>query len=143
MNKRQKEKHIHRNQIMIVQREGKKRSTGIANIYRACRMSHRVRLYVGVEIERQTERERETKRARHRETCKVTLQSVVYTHRCLFETPQQMMMLQFKDILRIIIIQFNARFLGSPTCLRSLLLADKCRSRRSLCNAYTRQSSFL
>lgn len=59
MNKRQKEKHIHRKQIMIVQREGKKRSTGIANIYRACRMSHRVRLYVGVEIDRETETERE------------------------------------------------------------------------------------
>lgn len=63
---------------MIVQREGKKRSTGIANIYRACRMSHRVRLYVGVEIERQTELERERESEAQRDLQSYTTIDGVY-----------------------------------------------------------------
>lgn len=69
---------------------------------------------------------------------------IKYTHRCLFKTPQQMMMLQLKDVLiPVIIIQLNARLLRCPTCLRRLFLVNESSARRSLRNAYARQPSFL
>jgi len=54
------------------------------------------------------------------------------------------MVLQLEDVLvPVVVIQLDARLLGSPPGLSGLLLADKGGSGRGLGNADARQASFL